>query len=339
MMNFTPSKVPNLWRGEKIDTKPLKTNLMKKILLVFSLLILFSISKAQQPYVPFPTAVNTVWSEGAAGWYTYNQIQPCYSQQIYIAKDTVISGVTYHQLDFYKHDRSGPIGCLAPWQQGTITTGTYGYFRNDSINKKVWLRFPGTSQDTLMYDFNLTLGDTLPPFMFRPDTHIRVTQIDTITLASKARKRYLLSGITMCFGDTASYLIEGIGGTSGFTLGIISGFCAGYGNGLGCMKTNRTTVYPDSSAICNLITSLDEVSQGKQQITIYPNPTSGQITVPPVEGLEHILIYNIKGQLVMETQTNRSSETLINLEGSSGMYFIRFQMQDGSVSSLKVVKQ
>lgn len=51
------------------------------------------------------------------------------------------------------------------WCSSSIQYSGYGYagaFRNDSLNKKVYFVKPGMLNDTLFYDFDLQLGDTLP---------------------------------------------------------------------------------------------------------------------------------------------------------------------------------
>ena len=89
-----------------------------------------------------------------------------------------------------------------------------------------------------------------------------------------------------------------------------------------------------------LITSLNS---GFQEVPVawkvYPNPTQGQVSIPQNKDLVRIQLFNLKGQLLQEIQPNRSSETMVNIEGSPGMYFLRFQMEDGSISSTKIIKQ
>ncbi|MDA9782781.1 hypothetical protein N9B55_00060 [Vicingaceae bacterium] len=78
--------------------------------------------------------------------------------------DTVVDGLLYHKLWYYELDASqnAPLGMTFGLILGaTVSKGYHGAFRNDSINKKVFYLRRSLNQEQLLYDFNLSLGDTL----------------------------------------------------------------------------------------------------------------------------------------------------------------------------------
>ena len=65
----------------------------------------------------------------------------------------------------------------------------------------------------------------------------------------------------------------------------------------------------------------------KDEIRIYPNPTSGELTVdiPDFSGTEIITIYNLKGEVIVEKRTVSSSRPVkLQLQDiSNGVYFVQ----------------
>ncbi len=88
----------------------------------------------------------------------------------------------------------------------------------------------------------------------------------------------------------------------------------------------------------NLIVGLDEMNIN-EALSIFPNPTQGQITIHEIENVELIQVYNIHGQKVKEVFPLRQETVQLLLEGTPGVYFLRMQLKDGSVKTAKVVKQ
>lgn len=77
----------------------------------------------------------------------------------------------------------------------------------------------------------------------------------------------------------------------------------------------------------------------KEKFLISPNPTYGQITIPQVENLNLIQLYNMQGQLVSSIRPQSNTPTSLHIEGAPGMYFVQLQSKDGSVKSLKILKR
>ena len=73
----------------------------------------------------------------------------------------------------------------------TINNEFSGAIRNDILARKVYYNHPIFQQDTLLYDFALNVGDTVPRTiqnsMF---PRLTVKDIDTVLINNKQRKRY-----------------------------------------------------------------------------------------------------------------------------------------------------
>jgi hypothetical protein len=70
--------------------------------------------------------------------------------------------------------------------------------------------------------------------------------------------------------------------------------------------------------------------------SVYPNPTTSQLTVLSNETITQIEIYNQLGQLVL----SNSEQNTINISSvSSGVYFIKLKGENGDLGNQKVVKK
>ena len=77
----------------------------------------------------------------------------------------------------------------------------------------------------------------------------------------------------------------------------------------------------------------------EQLITIYPNPTTGQITVTGLpEEATRITVYNVQGELVHSQELNGSGEPVIDLDAfPPGIYLLQLE-SEGSTIEKRVVK-
>ena len=326
---------------------------MKKLLLLPFMLVLLSIyDMSAQAYVPFPTS-NASWIE----------LEFCQENHYEITGDTTVNGKIYHKLSvrvkFFNQTANGTCQLNSV---GLITQPSYvGAFRNDSVNKLVYYLPMNQSLDTLLHNFNYTLGDTLKntykffdPFYFNGP--LTVSSIDSVQLASRTHKRINFSGsCNSVFRDTLR-LIEGIGSNHSLLGDYI--LCNPFINAsrLYCYKNQGQIIYFDSVGTCNLISSLDNKVLIKAAISFYPNPTKGIVNIPYVAGFQKVEVYNIAGKLLQNfvdfdsppnevgqaAQSDKSNERInkINLSNyEAGIYFLKLIMKNGEVFAKKVVKQ
>ncbi|HIA37613.1 MAG TPA: T9SS type A sorting domain-containing protein [Flavobacteriales bacterium] len=80
------------------------------------------------------------------------------------------------------------------------------------------------------------------------------------------------------------------------------------------------------------ITALIAEKEKISDVTLYPNPTAGLLTIFGVEG--RVRIYDIYGNLVISAQTN----TLNLADVTAGVYFVKITDKKGRVYSKKIMK-
>jgi hypothetical protein len=84
--------------------------------------------------------------------------------------------------------------------------------------------------------------------------------------------------------------------------------------------------------------SVSEVNK-TNNITIYPNPTSGLVTISSIQTIANIEVFDVTGKLVYTQQNNRNqTNTEIDLSAlSNGIYLIHAQNNFGGISKTKLV--
>ncbi|MFP9112896.1 T9SS type A sorting domain-containing protein [Flavobacterium sp. RHBU_3] len=73
-------------------------------------------------------------------------------------------------------------------------------------------------------------------------------------------------------------------------------------------------------------------------LSYYPNPVNGNLTITASEGITHIAIYNIAGQLLAERQLNATTSVTDMSGYATGVYFIKVD-NGRNTANLKVVKE
>jgi hypothetical protein len=181
---------------------------MKKSLLV----ILFSVSlrlfAQTNVYHPFPDS-NAIWNQESV--YLVQNTPVSEPQKFFYSGDTVIATFTYKRVltTGYRYYLIPSNGCCYYYNQ------PHGFIRQDSTQKKIYYF---DSKDTLLYDFDLKVGDTLPPtYTNNPSIGNYVSSIDSILIGSTYRKQFHISvlGSTSVVDSNYVQLIEGIGSTFG----------------------------------------------------------------------------------------------------------------------------
>jgi hypothetical protein len=238
---------------------------MKKISIILTILVLtLVVGQAQtNVYHPFPDStavwIGTNWSGGGTGMLNYDDYN------LYISGDTTIGSFIYHKLY-----RNGATSCWPCPPSYNYYYGQYaGAFRQDIPNKKVYLYQYGN--DTLAYDFNLNVGDTLATTCltyFHPNHYVQ--SIDSVFVGSQYRKRFWIDGCTYA-------LIEGVGSMFGAFDYIVCPFEGGAD--LWCMRIDNQIAWTYSTGSNCGLTSINKNSIAENKISISQNPFSTETTL------------------------------------------------------------
>lgn len=146
---------------------------------------------------------------------------------------------------------------------------------------------------------------------------------------------------TLTGDDGNNYILENFGSTA-YLFGYSRFFhLESMPTLLRCIQYNGNIIYknPYWEKDCDytrLHIGIEEVSLGKNNIQIFPNPATGSISLP-FNDFENVSILNHLGQLIFSTNQPASSIDIKEL--NSGMYILKVKDKTGHLSSGKFIKQ
>ena len=297
---------------------------MKKLLLLTFIIITFIAKSQTWVYHPMPES-NATWN--------FQVDAPCFpiislyqDYSITITGDTIIGSKTYHKLftPFVWNSYSGTSGCSIAYP------GYKGAFRQDSIAKKVFY-VPYDTTEYLLYDFNMQVGDTLKGCIasYPYDT---VISIDSILVGSGYRKIWHLNQYQ------GIYFIEGIGSTYGLTVGSAGNAIGTFPFwGLTCFIQNGSTLYPNTTTSCPLITSINSLEKISNQLSVFPNPSNGSFSIETENiELKEIRISDLLGKEIFHQ--DKIYQTKTNVDGlNSGTYILSAVDKDNHSINKKII--
>ena len=169
---------------------------------------------------------------------------------------------------------------------GTYTTEGYRfYFRQDVPAKKVYTF--RNNQDTLLYDFNLSVGQVYPATANNSlYPQLKVMHQDSVLLPDGFyHKKWQLGTNSLDSGYIS--IIEGIGATSGFSLDFYPLF--EQASALLCMRTFSDFLYenwnftgiipPKYSEYCDANLGFENIGKNKHSFEVYPNPVTEELNL------------------------------------------------------------
>lgn len=298
-------------------------NTLLLCLLIFSITIVSS-----QEYKPFPTT-NAAWKENH-GYVWGSSLHESHNINHEIIGDTIINEKTYSKISKtgrnYYYDGSAGVDTIFSYDNVYV-----GAIREDT-SKHVYFYGKYETQEKLLYDFNLEVGDTLPElYGADPDITFIVDSIDSVLVINEYHKSYI---IVADWSDDFK-LIEGIGSTCGL---LTYGSFPGLYSTLKCFKQNGVSAYP-SGEECELYTPLGINEKPDNIVAIYPNPTKGFVNFEFADlNIQQLTIYTITGETILEKSELQQNE-IIDLSGQeSGLYIVKIQ-SDSDVFISKMIKE
>lgn len=257
----------------------------------------------------------------------------------YLEGDTVFNDTIYHKIYNLRRD----VFC----SDIIISEPEYSIaLRNDTITNKVYIRWNANTNEGLLYDYTLQVGDTLPLGIagWVWDNGVYVTKIDTIqTFDGINRKVWYLDFKYEPFVGWPQ-IIEGIGSTSGL-FGGIEPYWEGW-NELLCYSENGQEVWRSIRDTCYVITdscaSLGLNGKEYIEFNIYPNPFQNyfQISNIPLKTKTKISLVSLNGQIVLsqEFEANISDLKLETEYLQNGFYILAIETNDNKIIRKKIIK-
>jgi hypothetical protein len=275
---------------------------MKK-LVVLLFLVSFTVCKAQKLSITDP---GNAWMVNQPGGDFYDI--HLYSFQ----HDTTINGLPYRILsDTIWHTGFWPI----PWAAYLTKVGL---IREDTISKKVFIIQPPATQEKLLYDYNMTTGDTVKS----GDSTYIVTQKDSVTINNIWHTKWQLTSITHSYYYD---IIEGIGSTRGI---LNSHSMYPYYKYLICFSNpdifQTTALTYVGSARCKLPLAVEYPSADTKVASIQPNPLTdrSKLLLPSKIASGSLTIYNSEGRNIYSTEINNTDKVNLGQISLPGLYII-----------------
>jgi hypothetical protein len=296
---------------------------MKQFLTALLLLCAITIKAQTNVYHEFPDS-NAFWNIHYSA-YCFQNGSGNEDYSIMLAGDTIVNGLTYHQL-FIPYVRSMSTGTC-----GYGPVGYSGAIREDVLQKKVYYLLAGQSVEKLLYDFNLSIGDTVKGFLAENvfGTTLIVQGIDSILIGSNYRKRF---SIENCYGVK---MIEGIGSTYGLIQRVPGCITDQPDFSIECFTQNGTVLFGQLSGNCELITDADE-EKTEAKLLVFPNPCNGTLKIEITSGeCDNLSIFDITGRTIHQQEVDQSTVTISNL--FPGTYFISASNNGKQIECFKVV--
>ena len=266
---------------------------------------------------------------------TDGQMNPCIKYETYnywTSGDTIIGSYTYKKVyakgqAYYQWMSPTPPG------PGQCTDPPYSYMNGNPVfflrssGKKIYAKMSGG--DTLLYDFNLNVGDTLPKTYNNSQNNIIVTAKDSIFTANGYMKRFTLNSNT-----PSQYLVEGIGHSGGLVEPLWLSVSQSWN--LDCYSLNANAYFPVTGPSCMLPLGISELKETTYP-EVYPNPVTGVAYVNVNAGTE-AGIYNVMGEKLQDLKLVKGKNEIGMSNLPSGIYFLKADTSSGRFRQ-KIVKE
>ncbi|MGE0635696.1 MAG: T9SS type A sorting domain-containing protein [Bacteroidia bacterium] len=323
---------------------------MKKLLLLVMLIPIaigmFQQSVLAQTNVYHPFSDSAVWRID----YVHNtlvqyQCNIHYYFQDYSSGDTLINAQVYKKIKrsyIYIDTVLCSNSTSAP---NIIGTGYIGALRDDTLANKAFFLFPNTDTDSLLYDYNLNVGDTMDGFISRApwDNNRIVLSIDSVLITGEYRKRWNFDSINTPVGNDPFYLIQGIGTSCGlielattYSLDFTKRFLVCVYDSSGSLFVSG---YNSEQGCKPIVESVNEVNI-LNALNLYPNPASTIINIQSLVNSpwSMVTIHNTQGALVYHSIFDIERSTFDISQFPSGLYYLHLQSGEGvAVKKFEVI--
>lgn len=297
-----------------------------KLIISIVFIISTSLASAQTPDY---FSDNPKWRQSSSCAVPY----PCIENQefvYYIDGDSIVDDLVYRKLykrgELYQYPLDDPPN---PCNESYEFDQFHSLLRQE--DKKIYIY--GDNEDTLLYDFDLIVGDTLAMTFNQWYENIVVTSIDSILVGNHYRKIFNLDNVEN------PLLIEGIGHEHGFIEPFLPIFECG--NFLNCFSANDTTYYPNFNESCDFNVDIEERT-ARSTIRFFPNPAHDYLSIQfeSNEQIEEVYSYTAIGkQQKMEFQEVEGNLIKVDLSNlKPGLYIIQLLRGKKTIHRFKVLR-
>lgn len=213
----------------------------------------------------------------------------------------------------------------------SVATNTF--FIRENNNRLYLLETETSTNEQLVFDFNISLGDTV----INNGTYA-VISVDTITLKGSQHKYYKLKETNTIY-EIYKEAIEGIGiVNSSIRLEKSSNKTS-----ILCFKSKGANIYShpnspnckDTTLFKNSNTNSSSNKHQSNNLTIYPQPANGPITIQLPNNSSEIKLYNSLGVNVYTQQLNKKTRIQIEQQ-PTGIYYYSIITNDNKTYKGKI---
>lgn len=313
----------------------------RAVFITVMFLIPFHVFSQIYEYIPFPDS-GAIWSEvyqPPLDMYG-NYLPPIFERFTVNGEDTTINEIEYKKLylfsdSVFDKSRATYIGGIREDKNKRV------YFKGDTILHDFKPSYNNTddpSNGLLLYDFSLTIGDTLKysNLSFWGEILI-VSTIDTVQIKDTYRKLYSFEEIWWV------HWIEGIGNIKGllFTSGDLP--FNGTNGDLICFKQNNEILYFNNnfSECFPIINGIETAINDFSGFILYPNPSHDYIRISFGEQqMKSLQVTDCNGRLCGDYDIQFKTEFFLSTEKyRPGIYFYKATNRNGMVHTGKFVVQ
>lgn len=290
---------------------------MKRLIIISIVLLNIFFTKAQK-YTPF-NFKDGIWTNLTT--FT-SSIPPDNITSIYFAEgDTIIKTKQFYKL--YERNYHYFIN--------KIIDSSYSYvgaINNNINNKQVRFCYKNDTAINVIYDFNIKIGDTLekPSNCYPPIVIKKIDSVNFCELYHKSYYYYIKSSPHL-----SEYLIEGIGGSTGF----LNSLCPFFEHLdvilLNYCEKNNLECYPCSS----FLTSIKTINPQKEFSIIFNNETK-IITIKNTIPIKEIILISVTSENVHVWYNCRNNSSFALNSLSNGIYIVRCYFTNGDVENKKI---
>ena len=299
------------------------------ILFLFTLSIFYKVDAQTNVYHPFP--------EDSATWVVdYFAMPPacngsgyCSTSIYWLNGDTTINTLSYNKMYLEEYYDQGPYSYIMN------PLHYIGGLRQDVISKKVFFISDTMNSDTLLYDLDVSIGDTLPE-TYLANLYINqpvvVQSIDSVMVGSLYRRRF-----NFATPSTNEFIIEGVGASAGPF--ILNNF---FENGpyLRCFSGDSGALgLGYSNCGFNMGVMNPKATNENLELQILPNPTIGTVKIISSQKIHSIVLTNSLGERISLVNQSNSQFELDLSSFSKGIYFVKVTDEKGNFGVKKIVLQ
>lgn len=276
-----------------------------KILAVIFLLIVHGILYSQEYPIP---ATNAQWNNTIIQTDTQGPTQE--TSRIEAIGDTIINSIAYSKLFTTWSSNYYQTGQCEFHLFGSSNINRYeGSIRTDESNIVTYIP-QGETEAITLYDFSLSIGDSVLISEINNPYYATVLEIDTIIFGDIQRKQLTMMGM---FGWYDTW-IEGIGSLYGL-LTTEHRFWEFRDYELTCYKENNITFYTSNPTCprCDIATKVNSINY-QQNISIYPNPVTERSVIewPQEFHPKQLIIHDLLGQEIFSKSISKMENTYID---------------------------